>query len=353
MIPSRRLMAISMILAAACPAACDEATPTAETTMPASPAKMTTQTGSLELTDGTTTPLLTLTNGQLSVQFVPALGGKIVSIKDAAGREYLSRSDRPYAPREYGMDFGKTEFDGIDECFPTMGACKYPFAPWEGAEMVDHGELFATAWKVLEGPGVDMQCEGTRFGYVFRRRATLEGRTLTLRYTATNTSDAPLHYMYLFHPLFAADAGSGLVIPDAMRIRISYNHQNFLAEHGTIKPWGELTDAEGQPFKNDQFRPHSERYYKYHSEKLDAAELLLRHADGAGVRMTWSKDVLPYFAVWTSEGSIGGLHHFAPEPSNASVDDLAAAAEIGQDNIIPPRGTAEWTIKMDFLPARQ
>ena len=195
--------------------------------------------------------------------------------------------------------------------------------------------------------------QGHAFPYVFRRTATLEGDALVLHYAATNTGDAPLHYMYLLHPLLAADAGTHLDIPDDMKIRVSYNAADFLGKRGTVKPWGQLTDAEGKPFKLDQFRPNSGRYYKYHSEKLTDAVLTMRHADGAGIRMTWSKDVLPYFAVWTSEGSTGGLHHMAPEPTSASVDDLASAAKLGEDHVIAPGATARWFIKMELLPAQK
>lgn len=344
---SQRLTGLSIILAALAPAACQPATQEAD--------KMTTQTSMLKLADGSDTPLLTLKNDQLSVQFVPELGGKIISIKDADGREFLSRSDRPYARRQYGMEFGKTEFDGIDECFPSMGACKYPYdGAYKDVDMVDHGEVFNMPWTVLSGAGVDMECKGTRFQYVFRRTATLEGNVLKLDYTVTNTGSEPLHWMYLFHPLLAADKGTGLTnIPDDMPIKISYNPGDFLGKRFDIKPWGQLKDAEGKPFKDDQFRPKSERYYKYHSPKLDKAELVLSHADGSAVKMTWSKDILPFFAVWTSEGSVGGLHHFAPEPSNSSTDNLATAKEAGEESVIPPGGTIKWFINIEITPAKK
>jgi galactose mutarotase-like enzyme len=304
----------------------------------------------LKLADGSDSPVETLSNGTVSISIAPELGGKIISIKDIHGKEYVSRSERPYVKRTFGMPFGDTEFDGIDECFPCMGGCKYPAEPYKDTVVVDHGELVSSVWKKADGEGLSLTCDGVNFPYTFRRDVTLEGNTIVMNYTVTNNGDAPFHYLYLFHPLLAADTGTSLGIPDDMEIGIGPSAGNFLGQMGETKPWGQLQTATGRPFKDNQFVSHSGRYYKYYSDKLEGeGDLTLRHADGTGIRMTWNGDVLPYFAVWTSEGSVGGLHHFAPEPANSSKDTLADAYELGQANVIPPHGTAGWTIRMEVL----
>jgi hypothetical protein len=76
-------------------------------------------------------PVVTLLNDCLRVAAVPALGGKMISlVRRASNREFLLAGDdagkrqRP----SYGDSFEDAMPSGIDECFPTVQACRYPGA---------------------------------------------------------------------------------------------------------------------------------------------------------------------------------------------------------------------------------
>ena len=47
---------------------------------------------------------------------------------------------------------GDYDASGFDECFPTIGACAYPEAPWQGVIAPDHGELWTLPWAWQEAP---------------------------------------------------------------------------------------------------------------------------------------------------------------------------------------------------------
>jgi hypothetical protein len=304
------------------------------------------------LADGGETPRLWLRNGTLAVAFLPELGGKIVHLRDAAGREYLSRSGKPYARRRYGEPFGEnSEFDGIDEIFPTLGPCVYPAGPWEGEAVPGHGEVFQLPWRQVAGPGVSLAVTSQRFGYVFRRQATLAGDTLILDYAVENPAAVPFPFVYAFHPLFAAGAGSRLDLADDAEVLVSWSSGGWLGKVGEIRRWGDILDADGQPFKERIFVPESGRFWKIFSLPLAEGRVVLSHGDGSAVEMTWPAALLPRYAVWCSEGSTGGLHHLAPEPTGSAIEALDQAYRAGEALAIPPRGTLTWQIRLRIVPA--
>src|SRR5204862_453084 len=74
--------------------------------------------------------------GALSLCLIPALGGKINSLRDLrTGREWLWRNPRlPYRRAEPESAYvAVADTGGWDECFPTVAPCAYPSAPWAGA----------------------------------------------------------------------------------------------------------------------------------------------------------------------------------------------------------------------------
>jgi galactose mutarotase-like enzyme len=304
--------------------------------------------------DGVVTPRLWLRNDQLSVAFLPALGGKIVALQDRAGREYLSRSGRPYALRKYGMKYGDTEFDGIDELFPSLGACEYPAGPWKGRPVPGHGEIFQMPWQsVAGGTGVTLEVASQVFPYVFRRQATLDGSALVLDYAVTNTAAEPFRYLYTFHPLFAAAAGCRLDVPDDMQVTVSWSKNGWLGQHGETKTWGTIRDADGGLFKEAVFRPNSGRYYKFFSSPLRDGQLRLGHSDGSGVAVIWPAAQMSRFAVWCSEGGVDGLHHLAIEPTTCLRESLADAVAAGEAPAIPPHGVVRWQIRLCVTGTRR
>ncbi len=304
------------------------------------------------LADGGTTPRLSLSNGEVAIAVLPALGGKIASLTGRNGREYLSRSDKPYRTRQPGTPFSDSEFDGIDECFPTVGACAYPAAPWAGLKIPDHGELWSQAWTRSAGPGLTLEATGITLPYRMRRSITLQGPTVTLDYTVTNTGDAPLQYLYAFHALLVGNTGCGVAWAETQPIVLSYSREGFLGASGTTLAWSDL-HGPGKPLGDGQFVRDSGRYYKYFASPLatgQATAFLTGYMgphDQAILMMTWPIADLPHVAVWCSEGNVG--HHLGVEPTTAPVDTLAQAAAAGQARSIPAHGAVTWSITLSIV----
>lgn len=303
------------------------------------------------LEGGGETPRLRLDNGCISVAVLPELGGKIVSLRSAEGREYLSRSDRPYRRRVQACEYGATEFDGIDELFPSLAACALKDGPWQGRQVPDHGELVSLPWKVVDGPGIALEVASPAFPYVFRRTATLEGDTLVLDYAVTNTSEHAFAFTYTLHPLFAGEVGCRFDIPDALPMTISWSRQSFPGKRGEAKPWGEIPDGAGGRLRDAVFAPGSGRYYKLFSPRLADGRFRLVYADGSAVEMRWPAETLPHYAIWCSEGGVGTLHHIGIEPTTDTVESLVGARAAGVAPEIPAKGSRTWQIRLRIIPS--
>ena len=304
------------------------------------------------LADGSTSPRLTLRNDHLAIAVLPELGGKICSLTDAKGREQLSRSGKAYRARAAGMVYGDSEFDGIDECFPTVGGCAYPLAPWKDVAIPDHGELWNQAWQRLDSADgtLVLEARGALFPYRFRRAMAVDGETVTLDYTVVNEGDWPLSYLYAFHPLLDAATGDGFMWPDDQPVLVAYSWKQWLGD-SRATTWSALTGG-GEPFAPRQFVRDSGRYYKYIATPLTSGAADVRRTDGTTLALRWDPAALPHLAVWCSEsGGIPGLNHLAPEPTTAPFDTLDQAHAAGQARIIPPHGSASWRIALTLRTA--
>lgn len=298
------------------------------------------------LADGGTTPRFRLANAHLVVEVLPELGGKITSLRTVDGREFLSRSDRPYRKRVSGQDYGETEFDGIDELFPSLAPSEIGEGHWRGVKVPDHGDLVTQPWRVVDGPGVTLEVSGLALPYVFRRSATLEADTLVLAYTVTNTSAHPLPFSYTFHPLLAGEAGARFVICGTTPMTVSWSSQSFLGRRGAVVKWEDVPDGAGGRLRDAVFQPGSGRYYKLFSPRLETGGFRLEHADGHAIELSWPADRLPYYAIWCSEGGVDGLHHIGIEPTTDTAESLAGAMAAGEAPELPPFGDWSWRIRL-------
>ncbi|CAA9352545.1 MAG: hypothetical protein AVDCRST_MAG11-3609 [uncultured Gemmatimonadaceae bacterium] len=182
---------------------------------------------------------IVLTGGSTSVAIIPALGGKIASLR-LAGREWLWTSDViAHAPptdavaADDAVSYVLTaDTGGYDECFPTVGACAVPpaVAGAGGVRLPDHGELWAQRPAVtVDRAGGRARAvvawEGRRLPYAFVRECEVHGDgRVELRYAVTNRGAARLPFLWSAHPLLPLTAGTRLELPDGARTRVYAEH---------------------------------------------------------------------------------------------------------------------------------
>lgn len=278
-----------------------------------------------------------LANDAIRLAVRPDLGGKVVSLRDAAGVEWLSRSGRPYADRVPGMAYGEAEFDGIDEVFPNLAIGAMDLADGTQVALADHGEVWTQAWDPIdEGPGViALVVTGKALPYRLERRIRLDGNAAVFAYSLRHTGGPAFPYTHCFHPLFVLEGGLRVDLPDDQGCRYLYGKGVDLAK-GDL-PWSAARAALGD------LDPASGRFWKVVALGVSTPVALVR-ADGSRCVMAWDTAALPHAAFWCSESGVAGLRHLACEPATSPHDRIGDALADGSVRHLAPGEVHTWTI---------
>ncbi len=276
--------------------------------------------------------------GNISLVLVPALGGRIVSLRHLHGeREWLDgwspenrrRLHLPADPSRYETGPGA----GIDECLPTVLACEV-----DGHPLPDHGELWRTA------PAFDpqtlrcawrLQCLPLHF----ERCLDIEGNTLRLNYRLQNTAARPVPYQWAWHPLFTLETQD--------RLHFEPTPSHCLATDGRCLLW---PGAEpGQDLTRADVGVAQPPCAKVFVEVPAAARAEIR-GPGGSLRLDWPGELLPWAGLWINRGAWNGLHHWAIEPTNLARDRLSEARPGDDLTTLRPLETRAWQLRLTLQP---
>lgn len=317
-----------------------------------------------------TLPGLRLSNTHLALTLLPDPGGKIVSLvhKDSR-REWLWRNLRlPLRRPDYDAPYAtQADFGGLDECFPTVGACHYPSAPWQGIPVPDHGELFAQPWVVEilnegEETSIHMGCYGVRFPYCFERTLTLHADRpgLQLKYRVTNLSPFAFPFLWSIHPLLRLEPGMRLSLPKGVEtVWIEFSSHDFFGAKGTQQPWPIARTARGEPFDLSTIPPAwVELAVKYFTQPLsgnEPVETALETRDGHGLRFRFDPRSVTHVGIWMNCGGWAGTngepyYNIGFEPCIGGTDALEAAVnDLNSYGWLGPREVKEWALEVDIF----
>lgn len=160
---------------------------------------------------------------------IPALGGKIRDVTLAGRQWFWHNADIPVARPARGDSYALAgDSGGLDECFPTIAACRVP--AWvRGAgdlELPDHGELWSQEPDVTiltdeEGHSATCVWTGRALPYRFTRTIAVrpEG-ALSFAYAVVNTGPHRVPFVWSSNPLFPLSARTRLVLPEGARARL-------------------------------------------------------------------------------------------------------------------------------------
>ena len=194
--------------------------------------------------------------GGCAVTLLPQFGGKIASIQ-VNGRELLQQPLAPVAPRTQTMSFDAGDASGWDECLPSVAACSVEFADGT-VEIPDHGDLWRVEWKDRDQRSENRDQENTVALYAtcfslpleMERTLSLEendgGWRLELQYGVTNFGSVPAPWSWGAHPLFLAEAGDRIVLPESVRtLRVEGSGGGRLGKNGDTVSWPVAKLADG------------------------------------------------------------------------------------------------------------
>ena len=115
------------------------------------------------------------------ITVAPERGGKITSLLDASGREWLASGELA-RQSPTGLDFVAAEMFGWDECAPSIDP-----GSLDGVSFSDHGDLWDRPWQLLDDAGVlDLQVDGLDYPYRLRRTIAPTQTGFVLDYQVVN-----------------------------------------------------------------------------------------------------------------------------------------------------------------------
>lgn len=291
----------------------------------------------------------TATTGRFSLEVIPELGAKIVSLKDlSAGREWMDQGSQ-LGNQGYGSAFAKGDLCGWDEMFPTIKPSIYPEHPWEGVEAPDHGEVWSIPWRCeVDQHALICNTSGIRFPYNLEKRLSfLDDRTLTIEYRLTNNSSSDFKYVWVPHPSFLIREGVHIVLPVQDGSPISFqatNDPSILAYPGQhtwpLGAGGEVA-LDTVPARNGMFYkfqftdPLAEGWFK-----------LVDPANKSSFMMEFPLACAPFFSIWQNYDGKLDKYQISLQPSTGSSDDLAEAIRVGRCAVLPANQSCEWQVRV-------
>jgi hypothetical protein len=275
--------------------------------------------------------LFELGNDLLKIVVSPTEGGKIRHLVNLqTGRDYCwQMPDPPGGPRKPGMGYDEADCTGMDDCMPTIAACR-----WNGRDLPDHGEIWTgqmeTEWMArsddyvalvtaLELPLSAMRLE--------RVVSISEGAPIIkLQYELSSTGDQDQDYIWALHPLMTFRAGEQLILPSVQKIITDATAVNTPME-GFGREFDWPVAAEGLDLSKLKVGDDEKSCVKFFSEKMQVGWAALHDSQrGDLLAFLFDPSVLPYVGVWINRGGWGGYQHVAIEPSNGRPDGLDVAA---------------------------
>jgi len=264
----------------------------------------------------------------LSAVVAPERGGKIISIVDARGVEWMAAPDREVGvAARPGDDFLKAEMAGWDECAPTIVACTV-----DKVDLADHGELWT---KLFTVDGASVWVDDDTLGYRFTRTIVPTAEGLLLRYAVTaGARDVP--FLWAGHPQFRAPEGTRILLPTSVQTVIDVMDPalpvlRWSAHLGSI-----------DTIERDGYR----KVYVNPDEAASSATLL--HPDGNALQLSWSSECR-YLGLWYDKFAFRAEPIIAIEPATAYFDSLSTAIENGRVAIVAAGTTLEWSVTLTSL----
>jgi hypothetical protein len=278
--------------------------------------------------------LLRVGGGGVMAAVDPTRGGKIVSLVDRNGKEWLAQPSRRSAqPVRGDATFTQSDPAGWDECAPSIDACSVG-----GRAIPDHGDLWTAAWKVHRAGDrtLDMWVDGRSLDYRFGRRITATKTGLRFEYEATALK-GPTPFLWAAHPQFVSPTGSSVELPPAVRTVI-----DVLAPGSPTMAWSDDIASTDSLAVGD-----SRKVYVDPATQVSSA--ILCHPDGARLNLSWTG--CAFLGLWFDHCAYSREPVIAIEPSLGFRDSLAWAVEYGIAPMLEPGRPLQWSLEVAIQPA--
>ena len=292
--------------------------------------------------------MIQLKNEKLCV-CIAERGAEIVSVKNAAGYEYIWQADPAFWAKHCPV------------LFPVCGRLRnfeYTYRE-KWYKMGNHGfaqrKIFAATHEGDSALFVLREDEETLAEYPFRFelriRYTLEGNTLRQTITVTNPGTEELQFGLGFHPAFALPFDDAHTTAD-YEFRFDTPQTPVVIETGAAT--GLVTGETRVPMEKSAVIPIEDRMFDQDSiclSQLSAKELSVVEKD-SGRKVTVALEGFPYTLLWSAPGN-PALHFVCIEPWHSLPDRADASGAWSEKPCAAVLGPGErWSTELKLTFAR-
>jgi galactose mutarotase-like enzyme len=286
-----------------------------------------------------------LRNGYLSIEVVPDLGAKIISLRNlATGREWMwSPSAEPKLFRNQPNDaFEASTLIGADECLPTIAPCRF-----HGRDLADHGEAWSAPWTVEETAlpaRIETSIRLTTPSIELRRSISIQENEISFDYRLTSLSSEPERFLWAFHPLMPIEDGACIELPGSITSVKLGAVKGIAGPAGSCWNWPEPTP--GLRLDRMDCRSHANNYAKMFAQfasGADAFAAIRRERERLVFRFDPAE--IPVAGIWFTYGGWNGHSHLAIEPTNAATDSLCDVVPT-RHSMIEPFQNVAWRFRI-------
>jgi hypothetical protein len=305
---------------------------------------------------------LKLKTDTFSVDVLPALGGKIASMRQN-GIELLQQPLLPYAPRTLSTAFEDSDASGFDECLPSVSACEIE-SPSGRISVPDHGEFWRLACDSHSPADNELHLvsTGSVLPLRFERKLRLvaetgrhRANTLHIEYRVENIGQHEIQYAWSAHPLFAVDPGDHIDFPPSVNtVKVENSARRRLGVNGAVHPWpfaqltsGELAHLDRVGHEADKI---GDKLYAV-APASDGWCAIERRSAGLRVQVEFDPKLTPWLGLWLCYGGWPenrALRQYcvALEPCTSPVDSLVGSIAAGHARTLAPGQCDSWWMRI-------
>ena len=286
-------------------------------------------------------PALKVESDKLIATFLYEDGAKLCSLVcKSDGRELMAtKRGEAYRSLSYDGSYVNSECSAFDDMFPTIDPYTAEHGVHAGLEYPDHGECCRIPYECeIQNGGALLTAHSKRFGISYEKKiSALNDGAIEISYRYVNETDEDFDFVWAGHIMLAGE--------DKMKLVTTFDENSPL----------ELIFSDGAPLPCPMprdtligFCEHGAAYKFYYTEPISTDGFSVVYADGRTLSFSYDKAKLPYFGVWLNNGEFQNSYTFTPEPCSVPFDAPDKALAKGYRSYIEPRGTFEFTLKVNI-----
>lgn len=272
----------------------------------------------------------------LYATFLPEDGGKMASLKNTAGFEYLAQAPgKNYQILNYTGNYVDSECSGFDDMFPTID----PYTPkkgfYKGIIYPDHGEVCRMPSEYsMNEESVTFAFQSRFFKTVFSKTVRAEGEAIVLHYKIENHADEDFPYIWAAHCMLCGDPDAEITTP-------------YGPEAPIRKMFGKQEAAEMNRKSLSHYSADGDSYKFYYLYRIKEGFCGYRYpSQRQTLMLRYDAEKVPYLGLWLNNGSFKGMYNIALEPCTAPFDSPGEAQKCHMQSVIKAHGSFEFSLRI-------